>query len=458
MLHGIGEGLLDLEAQGFAGPTTFCELSLIEADPERFFLIDAKLKAAASSATATSLRVDVIPASKEDQDAATAEWHRRVDAGAARAAAAQSSGQPNEIRITIECDAARGEFHFSALMAKAIITSRVVPITMSMAKEIARALTSSNARADQEKFGRLLFTYLLPDVLHPLLGAGQPVRLVVDATSAALPWEMACFREGEEQPLQWLGIDRLLTRQFRTQLSRAPEALTPRRGRLRALVVADPASAPAWQLAGARAEGRFVARLLRAANGSRIGNAVLDITVDERVGAEECMPVELFALLMSGDYDIIHYAGHGFYDADRPDDSGWVLDENIRLKASDVMRARRSPWLIFANACFSGAVRGGAAFPSFDEAIRAASIAEAFMERGVPNYLGAGWAVSDSQAKLFADRFYTSLLRNVPLGPSLRRARSAVLQESIGATWGAYQLYGDPMDQLLTSEPPASDT
>src|SRR5690606_34801779 len=267
---------------------------------------------------------------------------------------------------------------------------------------------------------------------------------------AALPWEMACVRGTRDGSAYWLGIDGCVTRQFRTLLSQTPGVTAPRSERIRALVIADPAQARAWQLPGARAEGRLVAKLLRNFKGGELAQALgLDLEVESRIGRDECDPVELRALLTSGDFDIVHFAGHGDYRSDDPDESGGVLDENHFVSAADIFRARRVPWLVVANACYSGAVRSGESYPSLDVARRGASIAEAFMERGVQNYLGTGWTVDDDQALRFADVFYTRLLENATLLEATKEARAALFASPSGSTWGAYQLYGDPTEVLV---------
>jgi hypothetical protein len=93
------------------------------------------------------------------------------------------------------------------------------------------------------------------------------------------------------------------------------------------------------------------------------------------------------------------------------------------------------------------------------------SLAEAFFARGIDNYIGAGWQVSDAQAVIFASQFYLQALGvhikpdgieldgAAPpdtLGVALSQARKALLQQSPpGKTWGAYQHYGLVNDKLL---------
>jgi hypothetical protein len=237
----------------------------------------------------------------------------------------------------------------------------------------------------------------------------------------------------------------------RTTLARAPGLTPPLNDRLRVLVIADPAPERELQLKGARAEGRRVVELLKGANGQMVGNAKLDIDVQHRIGAAECDPVEILALLLSGDFDVVHYAGHGDYNAEKPDSTGWIFGFDKVLTARDVFRARRVPRLVFANACFSGVVREGVAFGPGELSPALATIAQAFFERGVPNYVGAGWPVDDAQALTMADRFYTNLLQRQTIGDALAAGRKSIFDEEVESTWGAYQHYGDPNDTVLRS-------
>ena len=152
---------------------------------------------------------------------------------------------------------------------------------------------------------------------------------------------------------------------------------------------------------------------------------------------------------MSGDFDIVHYAGHGDYNAAEPDSTGWVFGMNTVLTARDIFRARKVPRLVFANACFSGVVRDGPAFSRDEMAPALATIAQAFFERGVPNYVGSGWPVDDAQALTMADRFYREMIQRKSIGDALYTARKALFDEAIESTWGAYQHYGDPNDTIL---------
>jgi CHAT domain-containing protein len=103
--------------------------------------------------------------------------------------------------------------------------------------------------------------------------------------------------------------------------------------------------------------------------------------------------------------------------------------------------------LVFANACFSAVVREGKAISADEMNRQLAGLAEAFFERGVQNYIGAGWPVEDIPAVEFARVFYEKALTGETLGDALSEARRSILYD--GSTWGAYQHYGQVNAKLV---------
>jgi len=284
---------------------------------------------------------------------------------------------------------------------------------------------------------------------------------------------MACFATPSGSA--FFGTNLSLTRQFRTFLSGAPGVAPPLNDTLRVLVIADPAPEPEYQLPGARAEGRAVVRVL-----NYIKNRWnLKIDVVDRIGYTECDPVRILGLILEGGFDVVHYAGHGTFDEKNPSRGGWVFGANSYLTAREIFRARRVPRLIFANACFSAVVNKNRQLGAAEMNRHLAGIAEAFFERGVQNYIGAGWPVQDDLAVNFATTFYERTLTGQTLdvvnkeldfqdggkpgpdgeetppgftadrtlGQSLRHARERIIHD--GSTWGAYHHYGNANDFLL---------
>jgi CHAT domain-containing protein len=167
----------------------------------------------------------------------------------------------------------------------------------------------------------------------------------------------------------------------------------------------------------------------------------LQIDVVDCIGWVDAQIDFVLAMILEGEFDVIHFAGHGVFDATDGSKSGWVFGNGKVISAREIFRARRVPKLVFANACFSGVVRGGEALSASELNQANAGLAEAFFERGVQNYLGAGWPVDDQAGVAFALEFYTEILAGSSLGDAISEARGKIYRE--GNTWGAYQHYGD---------------
>jgi pimeloyl-ACP methyl ester carboxylesterase len=342
-------------------------------------------------------------------------------------------------RITIERD---GDlFRFSAIREQAVIPVREIPIQSAYAEGAADFLMGSRNLPDQQKYGKLLHSYLMPEDFQDMLEV-TPLTLMVDRSTAAFPWEMAAFEQHGKTI--FYGPGRQLTRQFRTTLSGPPGLVAPQTpDRLRMLVIADPAPEADLQLPGAREEGRAVVQILQTIQEEQ----GLDLKIERRIGAAECDPVELLALILSEEFDLIHYSGHGDFDEKNPAHSGWIFGRAHVLSARDIFRARRVPRLVFANACFSGVVRSGKPFGLEESNRNLAGLAQAFFERGVQNYIGTGWPVDDAAALTFAKAFYSEALAGAELGSALGKARGEILH--LGSTWGAYQHYGQATAKLI---------
>jgi len=353
--------------------------------------------------------------------------------------------RPSDLRgqdgpsLTIE--RADDGFRFSALTPSSVVPLREVPVQLRLAEDIARRLQESTSLVEQRAFGQLLNTYLIPADFQPYLDSNLPLTLILDRNTAAYPWEMAAYTTASG--LKFLGPHLRLTRKFRTFLSSAPGLKPPLNHRLRVLVIADPCPEPELQLPGARAEGRAVVRVLEQFKHRRD----LDVEVVARIGAEECLPVDILAELLTEPYDVVHFAGHGVFDEANPQQRGWVFGRDRILGAREIFQARQVPRLVFANACFSAVMRTGDITPAGEGQRQLAGLAEAFFERGIENYLGSGWPVDDEAAVRFATKFYEETLRSQTLSEAIAEARHGILGE--GSTWGAYQHYGEAGARLV---------
>jgi CHAT domain-containing protein len=319
-----------------------------------------------------------------------------------------------------------------------------------------------DANADQkERCAIDLYRLLVPRDLREVLDGNGPLVLELDPNLAPVQWELLQGEFG----LKPLGVARPVARQLRTLYSPRPTE-TGGRHKLRALVVGDPGDERRGHgLRDARDEAAAVWAMLKAnaavdiahsrllvgppADGSGAGTFMLD---GSRV--EPADYFEVVQLLLSGEFDIVHYCGHARFDADNPSEAGWIFKAGV-LTAADLDGVIRAPTLVVANACLSA--RSGQS-RNEDDATETrrrgdprlvAALADEFFHCGVADYIGTAWEVSSTPAKMFADSFYRELLRGASIGDSVRRAREALYRNPDATkTWGAYQHYGDPTRTL----------
>jgi hypothetical protein len=294
------------------------------------------------------------------------------------------------------------------------------------------ALTAARVKALGEKLGRL--------TLHPALARalrdarGQAVSVVHDAASSRVPWETLNLRG-------WCpALDHGLSRRYATA-DLVPARFDPQRREQRDLSVLIIAN-PTRDLPGADAERARIAGMLRDVRRVRLTEISGEAATQARVSAE----------FESGRYDVIHYAGHAFFDRHRPGESGLVLADGEFTGAHLAALGRLPPLLVF-NACESARMRrsGSRSRSKTRESARSArrsqgmrtnlTLAETLLRAGVAHYIGTHWPVTDDAATAFAGTFYRELLRG-SIGAALVKARRAVLARR-SPDWADYVHYGD---------------
>ena len=264
-----------------------------------------------------------------------------------------------------------------------------------------------------------------------------PLILIHDEEASRIPWEtLRLGKAGDYLPAQGPG----LSRQYATgNLSVAKWIEARRRDeKLRVLLIVNPTG----DLPGAADEGARVRALFE---GRR------DVVLTE-VREAEATRARLLDHFRSGLFDVVHYAGHAFFDPASPEHSGLICaprDERNPsvLSGADVAALGQLPMLVFFNACESARVRGlprGGKGKGHPDRLRGlVSVAEAFMRGGVANFLGTYWPVGDEAAAKFAETFYQGLIAGHPLGPCVTDARKAV-GKIPSADWADYIHYGSP--------------
>jgi tetratricopeptide (TPR) repeat protein/CHAT domain-containing protein len=160
-------------------------------------------------------------------------------------------------------------------------------------------------------------------------------------------------------------------------------------------------------------------------------------------------------------YDLCHFIGHGIWNEEIPDESGWQFPDGSVLTCKQIQDDAtdiKFPRLIVANSCHSARsvqpTRSGEQSlhdPSTEGANAAVSeLHRSFLSQGVPHYIGTIAQVPDEVSQVFTRVFYESLVSGRQIGESLFRAREVA---SANQGWAFYVHYGNPLDRVVEGDP-----
>jgi CHAT domain/Cytosol aminopeptidase family, N-terminal domain len=283
--------------------------------------------------------------------------------------------------------------------------------------------------------GAQLQSLTLHKTIAQLLAAHQDRHLAIvhDAETSRMPWELLRF--GKWVPALEEGVSRRYMADNLSIVKYLSQRLE--QPMVQMLLVAN----PTLDLEGAKEEGERIQEI--------IGNRAA-FKLEVLYGAE-ATHAALKKKFESGRYDVVHYAGHAFFDPRQRAQSGLICADEKVLSGADLANSPNLPALVVFNACESGRVRGYFARKkrkvSADDMISVAQLniglAEAFLRGGVANYVGTYWPVGDAAAETFASEFYVELLKGKPLGKALASARNKVLVDVESIDWADYIHYGN---------------
>jgi hypothetical protein len=374
------------------------------------------------------------------------------------------SSVPTRITALQPTDA--GGMSWSALTARATVPEREVRLDRDLLAELIRRLTAPEQQ-DAEELPYFLTRFLVPLDLRAYLSGDAPLIVEVDPRTARVPWEFLMAAGDAVENLEPLAVRQPLARQMRTTYART-DIDAPAPQEMRALVIGDPGGTN-LSLDGARMEAVAVASVLKR-HGIRVEAYIGSADSPPTEAARPATRLDVLAKVLTGRYDLIHYAGHGVFDPEEPEMSGWLFADGL-LTARELTQMSRAPWLVMANACWSaarpdtGRIETTASQPTRGrEGELAPVLADEFLRVGVGHFVGASWRVPDGNARDFAVHFYEQLLgegeaprENV--GQALLAARREQWLSSRSGpqatpeqrnAWAAYQHYGDPGDGLRT--------
>jgi CHAT domain-containing protein len=334
--------------------------------------------------------------------------------------------------------------------AKAAIVSGACTLERKALERCQTRLARATA-ADLPAFGRELSDLVLAPAPRAVLEQYRDHHLVVvhDAPLSRVPWETLAFGATAESwfPAGESGVSRRYAADNLSVAKWLEERVED--DVLSVLLVVDPTE----DLQGAVDEGTRMRSLFQSRPGCR-----LDVLWQRQA----TRPALLHAF-SSGEYDVIHYAGHAHFDQANPERSGLLCANHASLTGADLAGLGRLPALAFFNACESARVRGAqpaAERPAWERknqaaatlreatarnehATEAVGLAEAFMRGGIANFVGTYWPVGDRAAEVFAARLYDGLLQGDSIGTALQDARRAVRDDVASHDWANYLFYGN---------------
>lgn len=237
------------------------------------------------------------------------------------------------------------------------------------------------------------------------------VLLDIDETILNLPWEL--IRAERDAISQQTPFGRLVTSRIIPRAGRDP---LKEDNVVRILAVANPT------LDLAAGEREIIA--LKELEGER-GEFRIEVSVLMRDKATKSAFSEMLA---AGDFDILHFSGHGSFDPSAPETSTIHFADGS-LSAEDVLNLKwkAPPYLVFNSACESGRAAGGKRLVSNES--HSNGLAAAFIAAGASAYAGYFWPVTETGASLFTKAFYSSLFELENVGLAFRKARRYVVEE-----------------------------
>lgn len=283
----------------------------------------------------------------------------------------------------------------------------------------------------EPEIAKTMFELLIPFDFKEDLKRQNNITWILDKKTANFPWEMLqedvnglplCIHAGM--------VRQMSTPNFRKNVTNVQDK--------RALVVGDPELKGFMpQLIGAEKEGGLVTDKLKS-NGFETQSLI------------KSSAPEIILKLFTQNYKVIHLAGHGVFSPDEDQGSGMVIGNGNFLSTSDIAQMSKVPEFVFVNCCYLGQVDSEAENAKQHRNRLAANIGTQLIDIGVKAVIVAGWAIDDSAAYDFCEKFYDCLLGGVPFGEATKSARKLIFERHKGRTntWGAYQCYGDPFYKL----------
>lgn len=283
--------------------------------------------------------------------------------------------------------------------------------------------------------GDLMFRLLMPEPMQPYLSENQNrCSITITTNDLELPWELMSYQN------TFLCLERPVSRMpMGHAFPRVPQPLR-QKPKLRFLLIY---SDPNGNLPGAKHEVEIIKNSLR--------TQWQDYIEVETIESDKASGRKLNEILRKGSFDVIHYAGHAYFDRNDADLSGLLLHDEEHFLAQKIRRLTEGRPLVFLNACESAQTANEKPLTYENRYLQkpAEGLASAFIYGGALGCIGSLWAIYDTPAADFAVSFYNYVLKGNMIGEAMRMARREIKEKYPNQiTWAAFVLYGDPTFRL----------
>lgn len=319
-------------------------------------------------------------------------------------------GEPLEFLVAIHMEGTASTWQRNAVLAGDDEQAILQHIDGLRLWSAGLGLTKRTAQSAAKGIGRTLRDVFLGKQGREVLATLRPTALLlmVDETVIHLPWEM--MLDGDDRPLVLTPFGRVVTTRAMSPLGRDQATENPT---IRVLVVENPTE-----------DLVATERVIEVIEGLAASDVDFEATV---LSLGQATRRRFIETVTTQDFDIIHFTGHGRFDAIRPDDNAVVLADGL-LTDEQVLRLQwaRPPFVVVNSSCESARAAPGRRVVSNDR--RSNGLASAFLSRGVEAYLGHYFLVDDASAAAFSETFYAAMIDQRNIGSAVQEARRVALQ------------------------------
>ena len=280
-------------------------------------------------------------------------------------------------------------------------------------------------------FGGQLFDQLFPEELQKILWEHHSNinSIMVISTEPFIPWELVHLKPPGQKNLPdetkffgQMGLVRWLY-----DAGWPPESIQIRNQRVYCIIPQYPIAK--YQLPQAQQECKLLVE-------------------NFQVVLVEAQQKPVLELIKAGQFDLLHFAGHGIVDPKNMTSSKLMLEGRLEsnkyiknyLNSTIVeqffhMEQDENRPMVVLNACQVG--QSGYALTGMS------GFAQAFLKGGAGAFVGPLWSVGDRPARIFIESLYRELLNGLNLSEATRLSRNTA-KKTGDATWLSYSVYGHP--------------